>query len=153
MPLIVWMMTSVSTRTRSDRVGHRLAGQLIGRDFEVLREQRWKGGQIGHSAIGVVENDEVPVPRSRLDLVRDADLRQHHQGAHRRGGDSAAHVTDDGGLPVLDAQYARGVDAGIDAPDDHHVARRVDRQGRVEAVLRERLVAGRQIIDVGHVIS
>jgi hypothetical protein len=54
--------------------------------------------------------------------------------------DSTADVADYGGLTGREAEYIDGVDAGIDATDDHGFHRRHDLQVCGEATAGERLV-------------
>jgi len=56
-------------------------------------------------------------------------------------GDSTADIPDYGGFTGQEAEYINGVDAGIDATDDHRLHRRHDLQVCGEATAGEGLVA------------
>src|ERR1700728_331641 len=84
----------------------------------------------------------------RAVLIRLADLGEHCHRAQRRWRDAASDVAEHRGLAVVEAENRCGVDARVDAPDDHHVPVRVEPQVGVEVAGREYCVAFSQIIDV-----
>jgi hypothetical protein len=69
-------------------------------------------------------HEDVPV-MSDLTTAGFGDDAQHRHCLERCRGDSTADVADYGGLTGHEAEYIDGVDAGIDATDDHRLHRRL----------------------------
>jgi hypothetical protein len=118
-------------------------------DAEVLREQLRGVGEAGDAAVVVMQDDEVP-SRSDLTTAGFGDDAQHRHGLERRRGDSTADIADYDGLTGQEAEYIDGIDAGVDATDDHRLHRRHDLQICGEATAGEGLVAPGQGLNYRH---
>ena len=106
-------------------------------------------GKAGDAAVVVMQDDEVP-SQSDLTTAGFGDDAQHSHCLERCRGDSTAEIADHGGLAGQEAEYIDGVDAGIDATDDHRLHRRHDLQVCGEATAGEGLVALSQGLNYSH---
>jgi len=117
-------------------------------DAEVVREQLRGVSEAGDAAVVVMQDDEVP---SRCGITAGSgDDAQHRHCLERCGGDPTADVADYGGLTGREAEYIDGVDAGIDATEDHGLHRRHDLQLCGEATAGERFVTLGQSLNYTH---
>jgi hypothetical protein len=80
-------------------------------------------GELGHAAVGVVDEDDLPGAEQSL-----AD----HQGADHVVGDDAAGVADDVRVAVREAERGAHVEPGVHAGDDREVERGLGRRGAGE---------------------